>query len=338
MPEPSRFVVVRAYGEAGVLSVAERPVPTVAAGGVRVRVEAAALAYADVMARRGVYPGVPDPPFTPGYSVVGRVESVGAGADPALVGRRVGALLVTGGYADHAVVPASDAVALPDAVDAAQAAALVLNYVTAYQMLHRVARVEAGQRVLVHGAAGGVGTALLELARIARVDTLGTASAGKHDLVRRLGAEPIDYAREDFVARVRQAGGADAAFDPIGAWHLVRSWQALRPGGVVVPYGAYTVERRGPHLVVLGAQLALAWLLGRVPGRRVAPFYHAGRWHQRHPDAFRDDLTRLGELLARGAIDPQIGARLRLEQAREAHRMLEERAVTGTIVLLPQAG
>ena len=336
---PSVRVEAARHGGPDVLRAVAVHAPPPGPGRVRLRVQAAGVALADVMARRGVYPGAPRPPFAPGFDVVGVVDEVGEGVAALAAGDRVAAMTVFGGYAEHVEVAASDAVPVPAPVDAAEAVALVLNYVTAHQVLHRSASVEAGQTALVHGAAGGVGTALLELGRLAGLRLVGTASAGKHGRVRSYGAEPVDYAREDFVDRVRALGGADAAFDAVGGWHFARSWRALRPGGVLVPYGIYTIgDGRALHLAAWAGQVAALRALAAVPGRRVARFYDVVRTRDRRPGWFRRDLGALLGQLAEGALRPVVGLRLPLSRAAEAHRVLEGRAVEGKVVLVPDGG
>ena len=187
-----RQVLLTGVGGPEVLEVVERDAPEPGRGEVRVRVLAAGVAFADVLMRHGKYPGAPKIPFTPGYDLVGEVEKLGEGVGGVTVGQRVAALTQVGSYAQRVVVAAEELVPVPDGVDPAEAVALVLNYVTAYQMLHRVAEVRPGERILVHGAAGGVGTALLDLGRLGGLEAYGTASAAKHDAVRRFRATPID--------------------------------------------------------------------------------------------------------------------------------------------------
>jgi NADPH2:quinone reductase len=176
------------------------------------RVHAAGVAFLDLLMREGTYPGGPKPPFTPGYDLVGEVESTGAGVRGLQVGQRVAALTVYGSYTDWICLPADDLVPVPDGLDAAEAVSLVLNYVTAYQLLHRAARVAPGERILVQGAAGGVGTAILQLGRLAGLEVFGTASAKDLEVVASLGATPIDRRRDDFVAVLR------AAVAPTPSW------------------------------------------------------------------------------------------------------------------------
>jgi NADPH:quinone reductase-like Zn-dependent oxidoreductase len=334
-----RRVLVRAYGGPEVLEVVEDDVPEPRQGEARVRVLAADVGFSDVNIRRGRYPGGPKPPFTPGYAIVGVVDALGAGTAGLTVGQPVGALTFSGGYSELLDVPVSELVPLPTGLDPAEAVTLVFNYLAAYQMLHRVAQVTAGQRILVHGAGGGLGTAFLELGRLAEVVTFGTASKTKHDLVANLGGTPIDYRSEDFVARVGAltAGtGVDAAFDPMGSAHLRQSVRAVRHGGALVAYGYYAAANRGRSAVrdVLAQYLDLArW---RLPPRRLrVSFYDTRPTKRRHPGWYRDDLAELCALLGAGKLHPVIAARVPLEGAAEAHRRIERADVEGRLVLLP---
>src|SRR5919112_674183 len=232
-------VLLTKKGGPEVLEVVEREVPEPGPGEARVKVLATGVAFADVMMRHGLYPGVPEFPFTPGYDLVGEVEDLGPGVSAVAVGQRVAALTQIGAHAQYVSLPAEELVRVPADVDAAEAASLPLNYVTAHQMLFRVARVRPGERILVHGAAGGVGTALLQLGGLQGLEMYGTASAGKHDLVSGLGATPIDYKAEDFVERVRAltGDGMDAVFDHIGGVHVARSFATLHRGPRLLPYG-----------------------------------------------------------------------------------------------------
>jgi NADPH:quinone reductase-like Zn-dependent oxidoreductase len=170
---------------------------------------------------------------------VGVVEKIGEEASQATVGQMVAALSIHGGYAQHICLPQSELTPVPDGLDPAEVVSLVLNYVTAYQMMHRVAHASPGQRVLIHGAAGGVGTALLQLGRLVGVEMYGTASLATHQIVSDLGATPIDYQKTDFVEEIHRltGEGVDTVFDGVGEANVWRSFQALRPGGRVIAYG-----------------------------------------------------------------------------------------------------
>src|SRR5213596_62811 len=232
-------VVVGHYGGPEVLQVVEEDDPRPGPGEVRVRVLAAGVSFSDALLRAGTYLGGPKPPFTPGYELVGVVEELGPGCSRLREGDRVAVLTVWGADAERVCVPEPYAVEVPENLDPAEVVSLVLPYMTAYQLLHRVARVKSGETVLVHGAAGRVGTAVLELGVLAGLRLYGTASARDRAAVERLGAVAIDYRTEDFVARVRRlpGGGVDVVLDGLGGALSVRSFRALRPGGRLVVFG-----------------------------------------------------------------------------------------------------
>src|ERR687897_2256646 len=240
-------VVVDRFGGPDVLRVVEDDVPRPGPGEVLVRVLAAGVSFSDGLLRAGTYLGGPKPPFTPGYELVGVVEELGPGCSRLREGDRVGALTVWGADAERVCVPERYAVEVPEDFDPAEVVSLVLPYMTAYQLLHRVARVKSGERVLVHGAAGRVGTAVLELGALARLGLYGTASARDRAAVEQLGAVAIDYRNEDFLARVRSlpGKGVDVVLDGLGGKTSLRSFRALRPGGRLVVYGHYATLAGG---------------------------------------------------------------------------------------------
>jgi NADPH2:quinone reductase len=299
------------------------------------------------MMREGIHPETPALPFTPGWDLVGEVDQTGPGVSGLEFGERVAALPIHGAYAQFVCLAASDVVHVPPGLDAGEAVSLVLNYVTAYQMLHRSAKVRAGQRVLIHGAAGGVGTALLQLGRLAGLEMYGTCSSRGARAVEELGAVPIDYEQADFVQEAWRLpnGGMDVVFDSLGGTHIWRSRKALRPGGTVVAYGL-TGSLRGGRVAsghaggrhrlrpvsIFGLYILASWLL---PGRkRVVPY--SVQWLKRaKPALFRQDLTTLFDLLGQRKIRPMVALRLPLSEARRAQELLGEGGVRGKIVLLP---
>ena len=297
-----RQALLTRAGGPEVIEIVERDVPEPGTGEARVKVLASGVAFADVLMRHGKYPGVPKPPFTPGYDLVGEVEKLGPGVSGPAVGQRVAALTQTGAHAQHVIVPTGELVPVPDGLDIAEAASLTLNYVTAYQMLYRVAKARPGERILVHGAAGGVGTAMLQLGKLQGLEMYGTASAGKHDLVRELWATPINYKSEDFVERIRSltGDGVDAVFDAVGGENAVRSWKTLRRGGRLVVYGLSSGLDSGVNTMGL-----IATTLGRIalwdalPNGKKASFYSITRFKKKHPDRFREDLSRCSGCLPR---------------------------------------
>jgi NADPH:quinone reductase-like Zn-dependent oxidoreductase len=334
-----RHVVIGQFGGPEVLQVVEDDLAAPRSGQALVKVLAADVGFSDVNIRRGRYPRGPRPPFTPGYAMVGVVDRLGPDAAGLQPGQRVAALTFTGSYSQYIVLPAPELYPVPEEVDPAEAVTVTFNYVAAYQMLHRVAHVERGWRTLIHGAAGGLGTAFLELGHLAGLEMYGTASKAKHALVSRLGARPIDYHTEDFVERVHAltgGAGADAVFDPIGSAHLKLSARAARKGGTIVAFGYYAAANRGTGALrdILSQNLRL-WLWSLPPGRKHVAFYDTRTTKRKHPDWYRDDLARLFALLAAGRLKPVIADRLPLEEVVIAHRRLEQAQVQGRLVLTP---
>lgn len=334
----NRRVVVTGHGGPDVLRVVESVMPEPGAGEVRLCVEATGIAFADILMREGLYPGAPTVPFAPGYDVVGVIDDVGEGVTDWQPCDRVAALTVVGGYTDYLNWPADDLVRVPECLASDVGVSLVLNYTTAYQMLHRVANVPSDGQILIHGAAGGVGTAMLQLARLDGITAYGTASPSKHDLVRELGATPIDYRREDFVERIHaltDGEGVDVVFDPIGGSNWRRSYRTLKRGGYLVTYGASVMleasglKRRFSAL----SSFAQLGLLKLIPDGRRAGFYSVTGLKKRHPEWFQTDLERLFQLCVNGEIEPVIGKPLPLEEAARAHELLEKAEVRGKIVL-----
>jgi NADPH2:quinone reductase len=336
-------IIVTQYGGPDRLRAVDEECPEPRHGEVRVRVLAAGVSLPDLLMREGVHPETPRLPFTPGWDLVGVVERLGGGISGIEPGQTVAALPISGAYAERVCLPPRELVPVPPGVDAAEAVSLVLNYVTAYQMLHRSAKVRPGQRVLIHGAAGGVGSALLELGRLARLQMYGTCSSRGASAVAGLGAIPIDYRQLDFVEEIHRltSEGVDAVFDGIGGTHIWRSRRALRPGGKVVAYGLTSSLKGGRlasgrrhrfhGLAIFGWYIAGGWVL---PGRRrVVPY--SIQWLKRlRPAWFRQDLIALFDLLRRQEIKPLIAQRVPLVDARRAHEMLGEGGVTGKIVLV----
>jgi NADPH:quinone reductase-like Zn-dependent oxidoreductase len=337
MPEQKNArVVITGPGGPEVLKWVEEYLPTPRAGEVRVRILAAGVAFADVLMRRGLYPGTPKFPFAPGYDIVGEVDALGDGVSHFKIGQRVAALTMIGGYSGYTVVPASRLVPVPNGLDPAEAVSLVLNYVTAYQMLHRVAKLREGQRVLIHAAAGGVGTAALQLGELAGFEMFGTASKPKHALVASLGATPIDYRSENFVARLRELapGGVDAVLDPIGGKNWWASYGCLRKGGALVCYGSQAALSEGK--LAAGFGFATLGLVKILPDGKRACWYNVKSLSDTSPEMFREDLTRLFDLLCQQKIRPVIAGRFPLREAARANELLEKTQVSGKLVLLCQ--
>lgn len=339
-------IIVTHYGGPDTLQVIDEERPEPKAGEVRVKVLAAGVSLPDVMAREGVHPETPPVPFTPGWDLVGMVDRLGDGVVGIEPGETVAAMPIHGAYVEFVCLPQRELVPVPAGLDPAEAVSLILNYITAHQMLHRSAKVKPGQRVLIHGAAGGVGTALLQLGRLADLDMYGTCSSRGAAAVSDLGGVPIDYQHQDFVKEIRRLTkeGVDAVFDPIGGRHLWHSRKALRPGGRVVGYGLIT-SIRGEGLTSgrpgrrqrfrgsarFGLYIAGGWLL---PGRKRVVPYSIQTLKRLKPELFRQDLTTLLDLLQQQKIKPIIAQRFPLAEARQAQELLGKGGVIGKIVLL----
>lgn len=341
-PEPTTAVEIVLPGrvEPDGLRVTHRSLAAPGASQVLVRVEATGVSFAEQQMRRGKYYDQPPFPFVPGYDLVGIVTQVGDGVDAALVGQRVAALTKVGGWSSHLLLAAADLVAVPAGVDAADAETFVVNGITAWQMLHRIAKVRSGQTILVHGANGGVGSTLVQLARIAGIRVIGTASARHSATIEALGASWIDY-RGDVPTQVRALApnGVDAVFDHIGGQGIVDSFGLLAPGGTLVSYGtASTKDDDGnSRLPVLKLLARLLWW-NTLANKRNAHFYNlwAGKRNvARFRKQIAEDLGTVFGLVAAGALRAQVAARIPLTEAARAMELAESGTVTGKVVLVP---
>jgi NADPH:quinone reductase-like Zn-dependent oxidoreductase len=341
-------IIVTHYGGPDTLHVLQEEWPEPKRGEVRVKVLAAGVALPDLMMREGLHPETPRLPFTPGWDLIGAVDQLGDGVSEFEPGQIVAALPITGAYAEFVCLPRRELVPAPSGSDAAEAVSLVLNYVTAYQMLHRSAKVRPGQRVLIHGAAGGVGSALLQLGRLGGLEMYGTCSSPGASTVSDLGGVPIDYQHVDFLKEIHRltSDGVEVVFDGMGGSHIWRSRKALRRGGKVVAYGL-TSSLRGGRLAsgrpgrrhrlrgvaIFGVYIVGGWLL---PGRKRVLPYSIQCLKRRRPAWFREDLMTLFDLLEQRKIKPLIAQRLPLTEARHAHELLGKGGITGKIVLVCQ--
>jgi NADPH:quinone reductase-like Zn-dependent oxidoreductase len=324
------------------LIVNHRPVPVPGRGEALVELLATGVSFAEQGMRRDRYPGQPKFPFVLGYDLVGTVAAVGSHVDPALVRRRVAAVPRTGGWTTHAVLDARTLVPIPDGLDPAEAETVVVNGITAWQMLHRKAHARAGQTILVHGANGGVGTTLVQLARHAGIRVIATAAPRHHDALQQMGAETVDYNHPELADRVRglAPNGVNAVFDHLGGPSFKRSFDLLAPGGTLVAYGfaAQRDDTTNPILLFLGVYARLA-LWNLQPSRRRARFYNFWAGSRITPARFRQrlagDLTKVLALLADGALTAHIAARIPLHQASSAMTLAESRTVLGKVILTP---
>jgi NADPH:quinone reductase-like Zn-dependent oxidoreductase len=325
-----KSIVATRRGGPEVLQIIENELRPPAAGEVRIKTLAASVTLPEVEARYGRSPFPPKIPFTPGYAVVGEVEAVGQ--DNILsykVGDRVAALTVYGGYSEYVYWPAKKLIPVPAELDPAQVVPLILNYIVAYQTLHRTARVKPGQTALIIGASGGIGTALLQLGQLAGLKMYGLASSSKHAALREYGATLIDYKTRDFVPLIRQLepGGLDFIFDGMGGDYLTRGFNLLKRGGAWISY-ANPFSRSG--LVRLLGKLI--WLNLPHTGRKLKLYGTGASFLDLRP--FLEDWAHLFKLLGEGRINPVIAARFPLLEAAQANALLESGQVTGNIVLL----
>ncbi|SFP44462.1 NADPH:quinone reductase [Bradyrhizobium sp. Ghvi] len=335
MEQRNRVVQVSRFGDPGRLEVVDAPLPTAGSGEVRVRVLASSLNYTEVLIRRHLYPQTMRlrPPFVMGYDVVGAIDQLGEGVHDFQIGDRVADMTVVGSNADYRTLRASDVARVPVDVDAAEAAALILSWTTAHQLLHRAAKVRRGQRVLVHGAAGAVGQALLVLGRLAGLELWGTVRREHMTLVQDLGATAIDYQHEDFTRIV--PGGFDVIVDGVGEDGYRRSYAALKPGGLLCAIGFSASVQAQRRMLAILMEIARLYLWRLLPGGKRARFYSVNAMRARHPAWFKEDLEQLFGLLASGAIRPRIAERISFEEVADAHRRLEAGGLEGKLVLCP---
>jgi NADPH:quinone reductase-like Zn-dependent oxidoreductase len=344
---PWQHLRISRFGGPDVLEMVEEPtIPDPGPGEVRIKVLAAGTGFTDTMIRRGRYPDFKGPlPFTPGYEIVGVVEKRGPGVTAPIEGAMVADLCVVGGYAQYAIRPAGVLVPVPDGVDAAEAVCIPLAYLTAFQMLIRCRHLSPGAVILVIGASGTVGTALLDLARHLGLRAIGTCSAANLPVIEGFGAAAIDYRAGDFVTAVRKltadrrvGRGVDVAFDAIGGAHFGRSFACLAPGGLLVGYGSQTMAVGGESLVAAGLGLARLKLWSTCSflfGGRSAMFYSITARRTTHAEEFKTDMAMLFQLLRSGVLHPVVIDRLPLAAAAKVHTRIDAGGLGGKIVLMP---
>lgn len=327
-------VVISKFGEPEVLKlIAEDHLPEPQKGEVRIKVLKASANFTDTMIRKGKYPEVSKkPPFSPGYDMIGLVDKLGEGTAIFQVGDKVADLTVIGSYSEYICLPEENLIPVPGDIDDAEGVALILSYMTAYQMLHRDAKVKQGQSILIHAASGAVGLAILQLGQLLDLKMFATASKSKHTLVEKYGGISIDYKNEDFVKRIHELApsGLDAVFDPIGGAYFKRSFSTLKKGGKLVAFGFYNaVMGKGGNLVLEFMKLLL-WNV--LPNGKKTSFYIITSMRKKHPEWFKEDLKQLFHLLKKGKIQPEIEALFPLERAVEVHHKIENAEIRGKIV------
>lgn len=336
-------ITIPRFGPPSVLELREAPDPEPGPGQVRIQVAASGLNFAEVAARQGLYPDAPKPPCVVGYEVSGTVDKLGPGVEGPALGARVLALTRFGGHASSVVVDARFAFPMPDSMSFAEGAGLPVNYLTAHHMLFRVGNVQPGEHVLIHMAAGGVGTAVLQLlSTVPDVVSYGTSSAPKHDHLRALGCDhPIDYRTLDYAAeirRIRGGGGVHLVLDALGGADWKAGWNLLEPAGRLIAFGfANTIagsRRSLPRLV--GQMLRVPWFtpLGAMNDNRGMHGVNMGHlWDE--VELLRPQMVRLVELYEAGVVRPHIHAELPFSRAAEAHDLLESRQNRGKVLLVP---
>jgi NADPH:quinone reductase-like Zn-dependent oxidoreductase len=319
-------VVTRRGGREGIRIVESDLRPPIE-GEARVRVLATPVCQDDVAIRAGNRPFLKKPPFVPGYAFVGIVEAMGEGVRDVKVGDRVAALTQYGSHAEVIYWDANELVPVPESLDPAEVVPLILNYLVAYQILHRVVQVKKGDKVLIIGASGGVGTAFLQLGKLAGLEMYGLASPSKHPILTEYGAKPIDYHTQDFVEVIRRAEpeGIDYVFNGMGEETFERGLAVLRRGGVLVHYGA--PQSFGRFLLLVAKLIGYNLL----PNGKTIEGYGT---HRLGVDLFKEDWATLFNLLEAGKIKPVIAGKYPLLEAVRAYELLESGQVTGNLVLL----
>lgn len=328
-------VIVSSFGGPEVLKyVQEKELPEPGQGEVRIKVTAVSACFTDTMVRKGIYFGMKEkPPFSPGYDLVGIIDKTGPGTSLFKIGEKVADLTVTGSYTEYICLPESSLTIVPEGLGDGEAVSMVLSYMSAYQMLTRVANMKAGKAILVHGAGGAVGTALLQLAGEMNIKAYGTGSSSKQKLITDLGATPIDYKNESISGRMMkmEPQGIDAVFDAIGGESFKLSFKLLKKGGILVPYGFYKNSTgQGGNVAIEFMQLKL-WNI--LPNGKKVDFYSIGAMRKNTPAWFKEDLGKLFDLLKEGKITPVIAERLTLKDAEKAHKLIDSASVKGRIVL-----
>jgi NADPH:quinone reductase-like Zn-dependent oxidoreductase len=335
-----RQVVIPRYGPPDVFETREAPDPLPGEGDIRIRVRAAGVNFADILARLGLYPDAPKPPVVVGYEVAGRIDAVGRAVTGMSEGDRVVALTRFGGYADTVVVPAAQAFHFPDKLSDSEAAAVPVNYLTAALALYRMAALAPGETVLVHNAGGGVGIAATQLARLRRATVIGTASASKHGALQSFGVEhAIDYRHADVadeVKKLTRGRGVDVILGPIGGRSFTSSYTMLAPLGRLIIFGlssAAPAERRSLWRAFLAWKSTPRFDPMSLINRNRGVFgLHVGHLWDEHT-RIRPLIDMLIDELTAGRLAPVVARTFPLDRAADAHRFIQSRANIGKVVL-----
>jgi NADPH:quinone reductase-like Zn-dependent oxidoreductase len=331
----NQTVVISKVGFDSVMELVDESLPMPTDNQVRIKVLSSGVAFADILMRRGLYPNAPNPPFVPGYDIVGLVDSIGSSVDSFKIGQRVAALTITGGYSNYICLDKDRLTLVPESVDTYKASAVILNYLTAYQMLFRTAKVQPKDRILIHGASGGVGSAMLDLAKNSNLKIYGTASF-KHQGKVSTVAEFIDYKNEDFVKKIRtkEAEGMDFVFDGVGGYNWRRSYQVLKETGFFIGYGmTYLVNNMDlKEKEFMQKEWQMITSTHTTSTGHRAEVFSMTKNAQENPAMIREDLDHIFTLLKESQIDPTIAQTVGLENARAAHDLIEQ-GVYGKVLL-----
>lgn len=310
----------------------EERLPEPKHGEVRIKVQATSINFTDTLIRKGIYPDIKKkPPITPGYDMVGIVDKLGSGVIELKEGQKVAALTIIGAHSEYIILPAKQLVPVPDNVNVVEAVSMILSYVTAYQMLTRSAKVKEGSKILIHGAAGAVGSALLQIGSVLKLKMYGTASVDQHDFLKQFDCQPIDYKSEDFVSTVKnlEPNGLDVVLDPFGGDHFKRSIKTLNKKGKLVAFGAYNAKTQ----IDLIKSFLRVKVWNFTPWMPSTKFYSIGSLHKKHHDWFKNDLNRLFALLSENQLKPLINKTITIEEASEAHHLIEKGGLKGKLVM-----
>jgi len=328
-----KYISIKEFGGPEVLGLETKErLPEPKQGEVRIKVQATSINFTDTLIRRGIYPNVKKkPPITPGYDMAGTVDKLGDGVSNLTEGQKVAELTIIGAYSEYIVLPANRLVPVPDNVNAVEAASMILSYVTAYQMLTRSAKVNEGSKILIHGAGGAVGNAVMQIGSILNLKMYGTASTDQHELLIGYDCQPIDYKSEDFVQVIQnlEPDGLDAVFDPFGGDHFKRSIKTLNKKGKLVAFGAYNANTQ-MDLIKSFLRVQIWNFTPWIPSTN---FYSIGSWHKKHHDWFESDLNKLFALLSENKLKPQISRTIKIEQAQEAHELIEKGGLKGKLII-----
>ncbi|ORT52218.1 hypothetical protein ST37_02475 [Vibrio sp. qd031] len=332
--EHNTSAMIFSHGDPLSLKMVTTGIPLLGPKEVRVKVIVAGVGWADVMARRGGYPLTPKLPFVPGYEFAGIVDAVGDEVSEFNIGDNVVGLNPKYGcYTQYLCITSELLVKYPKHLNPAKVCALSLNYLTAHCMLFTKANVQPKQTILVHSAAGGVGSALAQLAHYFGIKVFGTASSTKQHIVKQLGAHPVDYSRTDFVQEILSycPKGVDAAFDPVGGAHLNRTMRTVKKGGITVSYG-FSGGGFGGLFNMLAGVIQLTFL-NFLPNGKSIDFCALPSEANKNRQWYRDTLTSLIDMLDKAEIDPIISSIVPLAQAHKAHQELESGNSIGKVLV-----